>query len=87
MASLVTTVTIIGNMPIIHSSFHVNRFHGALIGGLLGGVLKFCGDFIDKDYSYTVTHRKDLGAGTHAKAARSAGIIDSNFHKRLPYYN
>jgi hypothetical protein len=63
----------------------MNSLDGAFIGGLLGGILEFGGNFIDKNNSDTVAHRKDLGASAHAKAARSAGIINRNFHNGLPY--
>jgi hypothetical protein len=60
--------------------FDVYRFDRALIGGLLGGVLEFSGDLINKNYSYTVAHRKDFRASADTKTARSAGIINGNFH-------
>jgi hypothetical protein len=61
--------------------FHMYCFDGAFVGGLLGGVLKFCRDFIDQDYRNTIAHRKDFRTRAYAKTARSAGIINSDLHK------
>ena len=49
--------------------FHVYRFDGAFVGGLLGSVFELCRDFIDKNGSDIVAHGKYLRTIADAKTA------------------
>jgi hypothetical protein len=67
------------SMP--HLLFNVYGFDGAFVGGLLSGVFEFSGDLIHQNYGYGIAHCKDFRASADTKTTRSAGIVNSNFHK------